>query len=1071
MTLIKIYNLIASLQLSLIKASQAKFPYKSEGAMLFRRMGLNWSQALGIAVASTVGFYGNRSVAQITPDGTLPNNSNVTLEENTRTITGGTERGGNLFHSFREFSVPTGSEAFFNNGANIQNIINRVTGGSISDIDGLIRANGGANLFLINPNGIVFGPNARLNIGGSFYGTSANSMRFSDGSEFSAVNPQSPPLLTINVPLGLQFGNNPGNITVGNDQTEPTADSPTLLEVPTGETLALVGGDVNVNGERLRASGGRIELGGLTSGGTVGINNDGSLTFPDGVARADVFLNRGEVDVTGGEEGSIGINAGNIDLINGSDICAGIGGDINCGGLASDTTGFVGSQAGDITLNATGDITGDEGVRINNRVNPGAIGNSGNINIAARSLSMTDGVELDVSTSGQGNAGGVSITTGSLEFTNGAILRAATFGQGDAGSVTINANDSVKFDGRSGALSTVGPNAVGNAGGVSITTGSLELTNIALLTATTLGQGDAGGVSITTGSLEVTNGAQVSSSTGGQGDAGNVTIKANDLVKFDGSVEDVSNSGAFSTVGSNAVGNAGGVSITTGSLEVTNGAQVNASTRGQGNAGSVTIKANDLVKFDGEDEDGTSSGAFSAVESNAVGNGGGVSITTGSLEATNGAQITASTSGQGNAGSVTINANDLVKFDGEGADGFNSGALSQVGSNAVGNAGGVSITTDSLELTNGAQVSASTFGQGNAGSVTINANGLVKFDGEGADGFNSGAFSQVNSGAVGNGGGLSISTDSLEVTDGARVSASSFGQGNAGDIEIDAKSIGLDNNGTIATDTQSTDGDPQANINIRSRNLILRRGSNINANARGEGVIGGNINIDTGVLAGFEDSDITANSTDARGGNVVINAEGVFGMQFRDQLSPLSDITATGVNNELSGNVEIDTPEADPTRGLGEVEADTVDASNQISDPCVPGGGGFSNSFVSIGRGGLPITPTEPLQDTSTISTWVRLKPQPASRTNQTTTNRKTTNRKTTNRKTTNRTTSSQPTTVAKTPKVEKPTETEKPTQIVEATGWIVNAQGNIEFVAQANHTNPKSPWQNPASCSVSSEN
>ena len=1285
--------------------------------MSLRKKGLGWLQCLGIAITSAVGFHPTSSVAQITPDGTLPTNSNVTSEGNRRTITGGTQAGKNLFHSFRDFSVPTGSEAFFNNSADIQNIINRVTGGSISDIDGLIRANGGANLFLINPNGIVFGPNARLNIGGSFYGTSANSMKFSDGSEFSAVNPQSPPLLTINLPVGLQYGTNPGNITVGNEQTEPTDELPaTLLEVPTGKTLALVGGDVNVNGQRLRAPGGRIELGGLTSEGTVGINNDGSLTFPDGVKRADVSLNGGQVDVTAGGGGSVGINARNINLRGGSDICAGIGGDDFCGGLTSDT-GSVESQAGDITLNATADITGDRGVLINNRVNPGATGNSGNINIQAGSLSMTEGArvsastlgqgdagsvtinandlvkfdgsdpdgnsggalsavgseavgnaggvsittaslevlngaQLNASTSGQGDAGsvtinannlvkfdgkgifpsgafsivnpdavgkagGVSITTGSLEVLNGAQTGATTFGQGDAGSVTINANDLVKFDGvsedgfSSGVGSDVGPDAVGNAGGVSITTGSLEVLNGSQVSASTLGQGDAGsvtinannllkldgvsedgfssgvgsevgrdavgnaggvsintgflevlngarvstntfgkgnagsvtinasnlvkfdgegrspsratstvefgaegkagGVSITTGSLEVLNGSQVSASTFGQGDAGTVTINANDLVKFDG--EGRSPSGATSTVESEAVGKAGGVSITTDSLEVLNGAQVGASTLGQGDAGSVTINANDLVKFDGVSENGFSSGVFSTIEPDAVGNAGGISITTDSLEVLNGAQVSASTFGQGDAGTVTINANDLVKFDGERQDGNPTGATSTVESEAVGNAGGISITTGSLEVLNGAQVNASSLGQGNAGTVTINANDLVKFDGErqdgnpsgvfsqvgldgvgnagdvsittaslevlngaqvnaitlgqgdagtvtinaddlvkfdGKGGFSSGAFSQVESGAKGSGGGVSITTSFLEISNGAALSAQSLGEGNAGDLDIDAKSIRLDNNGIITANTQSADEDSQANINIRSQDLILRRGSNITANAIGNG---GNISINTGVLAGFENSNITANSRDVRGGNVLINAEGIFGLQFRDQLSPLSDITATGVNNELSGNVEIDTTEADPTRGLGEVEADTVDASNQISDPCTPGNRGFGNSFVSIGRGGLPITPTEPLQDTSTISTWVKLKPQASSRTNK---------------KTTNRTTSSRSTTTAKTPKVEKQTEVDKPTQIVEATGWIVNAQGNIEFVAQANHTNPKSPWQNSASCSVS---
>ncbi|MBD2184175.1 two-partner secretion domain-containing protein [Aerosakkonema funiforme] len=1202
--------------------------------------------------------WGREVRSQIVPDATLSTNV-TTLDNQKFTINDGNRAGNNLFHSFREFSIPTGGEAFFNNAVEIQNIFSRVTGNSISNIDGLIRANGTANLFLINPNGIIFGQNAKLNIGGSFLGSTASSIKFGDGIEFSATNPQAAPLLSINVPVGLQYGNNPGEIRVQGkgqefgqeDLTESFHSELNPLEVTPGKNLILVGGNVIVDGGILQAPGGRVEIGGLAGEGTVELNADGSLSFPDGVTgetpvpQADVsIINKAGINVLAGGGGSIAITARNIDISGESLFSAGIASDLgspesragdislsategiaidssfiqnnvnpdavgNSGnirinaksvsvtnGADIDTSTFGQGNAGSITIIASDTVSFDGGGKdgsprgIGSTVQAGAVGNAGEISITAQSVSLTNGVDIDTSTFGQGNAGkvtiiasdtifldgesedgtpsnlgstvqpdavgdaggisitakslfvtngaqldtstngrgnagivniiasdtvtfdgegkdglpsgafsrvepsaegdagGVSITAKSLFVTNGAELSSSTLGQGNAGSVTIMASDTVTFDGErqngsnSGAFSQVNSNAVGDAGDVSITAKSVNVTNGAQLSSSTNGRGNAGivniiasdtvtfdgerkdgksssgafsqvnsngvgdglGVSITAKSLLVTNGAQLSSSTFGQGNAGRVTIMASDTVTFDGERKDGLSSGAFSLVNSNGVGDAGDVSITAKSANVTNGAQLSSSTFGQGNAGSVRIIASDTVTFDGERKDGKfSSGAFSQVNSNAVGDAGDVSITAKSVNVTNGAQVSSSTLGQGKAGSVRIMASDTVTFDGERKDGSNSGAFSRVNLNGVGDAGDVSITAKSANVTNGAQLSSSTDGQGNAGSVTMMASDTVTFDGSRKDGLSSGAFSQVNSNGVGDAGGVSITAKSVNLTNGTRLSSASRGQGAAGNILVEADAINLNNKALISTETiqgfNSTRED-QASIRLGASSLILHQNSRITTNAQGENIIGGNITINADVIAALDNSDISANSLNARGGNIIINAQAIFGAQSRtrEELQSLlntddptlldprnllsSDITATGADSSLSGTVAVNTPDVDPSSGLLVLPDNLVDATSLVASSC-RSTGTEQNQFVVTGKGGLPPSPLEALDSSAT---WVDLR----------------------------LTDSSQTGIVGKLPNFHSPSPMSN-TQIVEAQGWVVNSKGEVELVAQAPTARP----------------
>ncbi|MEH2124016.1 two-partner secretion domain-containing protein [Nostoc sp.] len=889
----------------------------------------NWLQGLlGVAIVSAVTLYANISVAQITPDGTLPSNSNVKLEGNTRIIEGGTIRGGNLFHSFEEFSVLNGSTALFNNSLDIQNILTRVTGKSISNIDGLIRANGKVNLFLLNPNGIIFGKNASLNIGGSFVATTANAIGFGNLGFFSASNPEAPsPLLTVN-PNALLF-NQIAAAPIQNSSTAPAEATPGGedafgLRVADGRSLLLVGGDVNIDGGGVNAFGGRVSLGGLAGAGTVGLNGDGnnlSLSFPDSVERSDVFLSNGAlVNVIAGDGGSIAVNARNLEMTGQSALFAGIE-----SGLGSDN-----SRAGNITVNATVAINLNNGSLIANQVEPKANGQAGDINISASRLQISGGAQVSARTGGAGNGG----------------------------SLRVNAQD-VQIIGRSANnrfASSLGASAQPNS------------------------TGDAGNLTIKTNTLLVRDGAQVASSTFGAGKAGSLSVDAQDVQIIGTSVDGQYRSGLFASAQPNSTGDAGDLTVKTNTLVVRNGAVVSTSTFTKGKGGSLSVDAQD-VQIIGTSADGQSpSGLNTFAQVNSTGDAGDLTVKTNTLLVRDGAQVFTGTSGVGKGGSLRVDAQD-VQIIGTSADGqFLSGL---------------------------------------------------------------GAYAEQNS--TGNAGDFTLITNTLLVQDEAKVSVESLGTGTAGNMTLKARSIRLNNNASLSATTRSPKVDPnreQATINIDSRDLIIGRNSNIRTDAQGENVIGGNININADVLAAFENSDITADSDDFRGGNVRINTKGIFGLQFRDILSPnTSDITATGATRELSGNVQITTPDIDPTRGLVELPVNLVDASRQISTACTPGTRQFQNTFIATGRGGLPMSPTEPLQDTSTVSAWVKLRPKSENLANTTAV--------------------PQPTAVSTTP-------IPATIPIVEVSGWVINPNGNIELVTQVPQLNPHSPWQTPASCPVS---
>jgi filamentous hemagglutinin family protein len=885
------------------------------------------------------------TAAQITSEEALNTTVAPPDQNNVIQINGGTQpdNGANLFHGFQEFSVPNGYTAHFNNNSAIQNIFSRVTGGNPSTIDGILKANGTANLFLINPNGIIFGPNASLDIGGSFLATTADSILFNDGSEFSARATQTRPLLTVSTPIGLQWRSQPRDINV----------QQSILNVDPGRTLSFFGGNINLVGDiasetqgQLIAPGGRVELGGLSIPGIIELNRDGSSRF-NNATRADVSLtNEMEVDVQGNNGGNIAINARNLEVLGESKLLAGI----------EKGQGSPNSQAGDIEIDATGIVTLDENSEIANTIEQEAEGQGGKINI----------------------------NTGSLLVTNGAGLNTNLVGVGKAGDININARDIVSLDGVSNESSSR----------ITSSVGQLDIQQEG-------GQGQGGNINITTGSLSVTNGAALSSSTIGNGNAGNVDISARDTVVFDGVGSNDLPSNISSTVGiifpepRSGQGNGGNIKITTGSLLVRNGAFLAAnSLRDRGNAGDINIYARDLVFVEGVSQNGIPSAVISTLGRNIRGKAGSINVNTGSLIVSNGAVLGTFTVGQGDAGNILINATRSVELSGLNVEeiandftankglidslsaifgfspiGISTGLYSTTETEAQGKGGDITVTTPSFRVANGAIVNAQTLNNNQGGNITITTDRF--------EAINGGQLITSTDG-IGNAGAINLTAKDRILLSGsdptffARAARAARAARVAGVRSNTVRNQGS-RSGLFANTGPNASG-IGGDIQLETDFLFLDNGASISAGT--DRSQGGNITIDAQFIVASpdENNDIVANALEGQGGNINIETQGIFGLQEREAVegNNTNDIDASS-DLGIDGVVNITNPEVDPTAGAIELTSTPVDADALIAqDVCKVEDGKIAggSSFVVTGRGGLPPSAEDPLVNSYRIVEW-----------------------------------------------------------------------------------------------------
>lgn len=669
-------------------------------------------------------------------------------------------------------------------------------------------------------------------------------------------------------------------------------------------------------------------------------------------------------------------------------------------------------------------------------------GNAGNIDIQANeSISVINGSILSgVAGGARGNSGNIRLNTNSLSLTNAGIVQTQTLGEGKAGNIEIIADTVNLLGSGSGILSGSGGSNellgitggnIGQGGNINITSSSFNIADGAVLNAQTQTNAPGGNIIVNTQKFNAVNGGQLRTSTFGLGQAGDMQLNIQEIL-LSGST-----SGLFAQTNSSA--NAGKVVIqplTQGqnlSINFFDGAQISASTAGAGEGGNIILTAPESMTLNGN-------GSLVAIsETNASGKAGDIVLTAKELNIAHGVRVSAatnSTNPAANGGNLNIQTTQLN---------LTGGSVLEAGTTGAASGGNLMIQayenrpTLKVNFAGGAMASASTSGSGKGGTLRISVPESIMLSGNGS-------LVSAETQGSGAGGNLFIETGKLTLTDQAQVTVNSTNTGTAGSLIMWADSVLLDNKAKISADTTGGGGD----IFINTPLLVLRRGSSITTNAQGKDIPGGNITINNQngfiIAVPQENSDISANSRDFRGGQVKITTQGIFGTKFSNVPTPESNITATGANSQLSGTVQINTPEVDPNQGLISLPPTINDTNALISQNSCHRKS--SSSFIITGRGGLPSDPNQAVISEEVLVNWVEMGSFVPSQEQLSQLNMSSIYNTHTHAQT------------------EQATEITTP--IVEAQNWVINNRGEIILIAP--HQKNTSNWQQiPVNCSTPS--
>jgi filamentous hemagglutinin family protein len=857
----------------------------------------------------------------------------------------GQAHGGNLFQSFDQFNLATGESATFSGPGSINNVIARVTGGTSSSIDGTLSCTiPNANLYLINPAGVMFGPNAQLNITGSFAVTTAQVLRHSAGGTFDAQTPSSS-VLSAAPPSAFGF------TTAGAAPISVAG----VLAVPTGKTISIIAGPVTVAGGTVSAPAGRINLVSAAGAGDVKVDpasttstldasgistfadmtlNAGAQVFADGAGGGRVVLRAGKLVLDsdaavkartlGGQNGAgVSITADTVSMTNGGFVSTGT----RAG--ASGNAGPIDVTSNSVTLDGADDSSPPLRSGLFASTSGGATGNAGNVTIHTGALSVTNQAEIDVgtTTTGQGgnvsitatsvnvdaqgsdaftgifsqvrgpsgtagNGGNISITTDSLTMNSNGVISTSVFSSGAGGSISINAK-TVSVAG-SASIAAETTTDFGNAGDINLTTTGLTLQGGGNISADTLGDpansvftfGNGGNVTISTSTALIdAQGAPaftgvLSQSLGSFGAAGNIVFHADKLT--------IQNGGEISSESLNG-GQGGNVDVTASSLSIDSKdasgfTGIRATTDfGSSPGGNVQVVADQLFITN-------ASGEISADTSDA-GNSGNVTVQSKSIDITAGGRLSANSSGAGNAGSMSVTSNKITL---DGTGGILTGIRAEASSTGL--PGQIAVNAQQMHVVHGAVIDSSSDGAGTSaagatgGSVTINGGTLVV----------AGTNSQIGAASQGAtpGGSIQINANSVAVNDSASITTQVSGTGGGGTIAINAQRVNVRNN--VATIKAITSGPAKGgDIAVNARRVNIAGHSAIAASTTGTGD-GGSVHLTGNALVVTSSSAVDSTSTQTgSAGRVSIDSNHVH-VTRKSFLS--SGATASGNGNTLTIN-------------------------------------------------------------------------------------------------------------------------------------------------------------------------